>query len=154
MMKIQIALFCLVLAVLSSCVTQRRCNTKFPPTVQRDSSYIETIREVPVPIPGEDIFFDVPIDCPDQNLAVFENARLRQELRIKDRKLQSFTNIKPDTVFITVHDTKTVVKEVVVTKPVEVIPQRFKNYRNIVYLIFALAFGFAGWKIYGIFKRK
>lgn len=118
-----------------------------------DSTYIETIREVPVPIPGESITFDVPIDCADQDF-IFENARLRQQLRIIDRKLQSVTTIKPDTIFVTVHDTKIEVKEVKVPMPVEVIPQRFKNYRNIVFLIFAAAFSYFGWKAYTIFKPK
>jgi hypothetical protein len=37
--------------------------------------------------------------------------------------------------------------------PVEVIPQRFKNYRNICYLIFALAFGFVIWKVKKFFIK-
>ena len=147
-MKKLILFLILFLAVLSSCVTQR------PASIERDTLYVETLREIPILIPGDSVLVEVPIDCPDQNLAVFENARLRQLIRIKDRKLQSFTNIKPDTVIVTVTDTKTVIKEVIVTKPVEFIPKRFKVYRNIAFAIFALAFGFMGWKAFKFFRPK
>ena len=151
-MKLKTFAIIVVTILFASCVTQKRCSQKFPSKDTRDSIYIETIREIPVPIPGESISFDVPIDCDDQDF-IFENARLRQQLRINDRKLQSITTIKPDTIFVTVHDTKIEVKEVKVPMPVEVIPQRFKNYRNICYLIFALAFGFVIWKVKKFFIK-
>jgi hypothetical protein len=143
----------IILALISaSCVTQKRCNAKFPPSITHDSIYIETQREVPVPIPGEDISFEVPINCPDQDVASVENSKLRQQIRILNRRLLSVVQIKPDTVYVHVTDTKTVIKEVKVPQPVKYIPQRFKNYRNICFLIFAIAFGFAGWKLYKLFK--
>jgi len=142
----------LVLFVATSCVTARKCNAKFPMTSTVDSIYTEIVKEVPVYLPGDTINFEVPIDCPDQNV-YYENTKLRQDIRILNRRLSSKTTIKPDTVKIYVKDTKTVIKEVKVPQPVKYIPKRFKTYRNIVFFIFALAFIWTGYKGYTFFKK-
>jgi hypothetical protein len=142
------------LCVLSACVTQRKCTLKFPPSVKRDSIYVETVKEIPVLIPGDTVNVEVPINCPDQDLVNIETSSLKQQIKILKGKLVSNTLIKPDTVFVPVIETKTVVKEITVPEPVKFIPQRFKTYRNIVFFIFALGFAFVGYKLYSFFKPK
>lgn len=150
----KIALILILSLFLGSCATQRRCNLKFPPTSTRDSIYIEKIKNVPVFVPGDTINVEVPINCPDQNLVDINTSKLEQQIKILNGKLVSKTNIKPDTIFVPVKETQTIVKEVKVPAPIEVIPQRFKTYRNIVFFLFALAFAFIGYKAYTFFKPK
>lgn len=125
-MKTKIVLLALFSLLATSCVTQRKCALKFPLQSSRDSIYIETIKKVPVYLKGDSIFVDVPINCPDQELIKFENAKLKQEISIIKGKLISNTTIKPDTVFVPVTEIKTVVKEVKVPTPVKFIPKIYK----------------------------
>lgn len=125
-MKLQILILSLFLALLSGCVTQRKCNLKFPPSVQRDSIYVETVKEIPVLIPGDTINLEIPINCPDQDIVFVENFKLRQQIRILNGKLVSNTLIKPDTVFVHTKETITKTKEVKVLQPVKFIPKFFK----------------------------
>lgn len=150
----KIFVFIVFLCVLSSCVTQRRCNIKYPPSVARDSIYIETVKEIPVIIAGDTVNIEVPIDCPDQELIYMENTRLRQTVRILNGKLISNSNIKTDTVYVKVVETKIVVKEVKVPQPVKYVPRIYKQAMSIVIFIFIAAFVFIGWKAYKFFKPK
>ena len=93
-----------------SCATQRKCFEKFPPMETKDSIYTETVKEVPVYLPGDSIEIWVPIDCPDQDVAFVENNRLKQQIIILNGRLKSNTVVKPDTVFVPVIETKTVIK--------------------------------------------
>ena len=70
-MKKAIFILSIVLAVLSSCVTQRRCNYKFPS--KNDTIRIETIRDsivikdttIYITLPGEVVHDSIEIPCPD-----------------------------------------------------------------------------------------
>lgn len=141
--------------LFSSCVTAKKCNQKFPSKDSRDSVYIETIKEVPIIIPGDTVNIEVPVrDCPDQELIYMENTRLRQTVRILNGKLISNSNIKADTVYVNVVETKTVIKEVKVPEPVRYIPKIYKQAMSIVIFIFIFGFLFIGWKAYKFFKPK
>jgi hypothetical protein len=108
----------IVLVGLASCTTAKRCAQKFPTVAQRDSIYIETLQKIPIYLPGDTILIDIPIDCPDQEVGTIETDRLKQVITILNKRLQSLTTIKADTVIRYVTKTETIVKEV--TKPVEV----------------------------------
>ena len=118
----------IVLTFLSSCTTQKKCAKRYPPTI--DSVYIEKLRDVPVIIKGDSIRVEVPvIDCPDQDLYLYENEKLKQELQIKDGKLVSKTLIPADTVFVTVKDTE--IREVIKPRDVPFTPLWRKITSNI-----------------------
>jgi hypothetical protein len=121
-----IALILILSLFLGSCATQRRCTIKFPLQSSTDSVYIETIKEVPVIIPGDTVNVEVPINCPDQDLVDIETAKLKQTIKILNGKLVSSTNIKPDTVFVHTKETKTVTKEVKVSVPEKYVPKIVK----------------------------
>lgn len=143
----------LVLAVLlQSCVTQKKCMQKFPPAESRDSIYIETIKEVPVLLPGDTINIEVPIACPDQDLIKVENSKLKQEISIIKGKLISNTTIKEDTVFVKVTETVEKIREVKVPEPVKYIPEIYRNALWMCIIIFAGAFTWFGFKIYKFFS--
>lgn len=125
-MRSKILLLAILGLFLGSCVTQRKCASKFPSVASRDSIHIETVKEVPYYLPGDTINISVPINCPDQDLVFVENSKLRQDIRILKGKLISNTQIKPDTIKILVIETKTVVKEVKVPAPVKYIPKIVK----------------------------
>ena len=135
-----------------SCATQRKCFEKFPPMETKDSIYTETVKEVPVYLPGDSIEIWVPIDCPDQDVAFVENNRLKQQITILNGRLKSNTVVKPDTVFVPVIETKTVIKEVKVPEPIKYIPKIYKQALLICIIIFALAFIFLGFKLFKFFK--
>jgi hypothetical protein len=99
---------------------------KFPMQSSRDSIYIESIKEIPVPLPGDTIRVDVPINCPDQDIVKIENSKLKQEISIIKGKLISNTTIKPDTVFIHTKETKIITEKVKVPPPVRYVPKFYK----------------------------
>lgn len=148
----KIIVLILFLTCLSSCITQKRCNAKYPPEVARDSVRIETIKEIPVYLPGDSIKVNVPVRCPDQNIAIIETDRLKQEIKILNGKLISNTHIKKDTIFVPVKEIEMKVNTVIVTKPVKFIPKIYKQAFSICIFIFAVGFGFIGWKLWKFFK--
>lgn len=151
-MKKIIVLLALISLFAASCVTQRKCASKFPLQSSHDSIYIETIKKVPVYIKGDSIFVNVPVNCPDQELIKYENAKLKQEISIIKGKLISTVIIKPDTVFVPVTEIKTVVKEVRVPEPVKYKPL---IYRIAFWLWIGVIIATAGYfalKIF-VFKR-
>jgi hypothetical protein len=83
-----------------------------------DSVYIETLKEILIPLPGDTIEIDVFLDCPDQDVAVIETNKLKQTISILNKRLQSITTIKPDTVIIYIPEIRE--KIVIEKKPVEV----------------------------------
>jgi hypothetical protein len=83
-----------------------------------DSVYIEKLKEVPIYLPGDSFHIEVPIDCPDQDIAIIETDRLKQQISILNKKLTSKTTIKPDTVIIYVPEIHE--KIVIEKKPVEI----------------------------------
>jgi|SRR3972149_6114276 len=122
-MKSIVVIFSILL--LSSCVTQKKCLQKFPPTVTRDSIYVETIKDVPVYLSGDTVKIETPINCPDQDLVKYENTRLKQQISILNGKLVSNTQIKPDTIIVKVPEVKITVKEVKVPQPIKFIPKLY-----------------------------
>lgn len=132
-----------------SCITQRKCLERYPPST--DSVYIEKLKEVPIYIEGDTITVKVPVNCPDQDVATYENVKLRQTIRILNGKLLSSTELKPDTVKVYVPEIhSTVVK---VPEPVKYIPKIYKDAMIICIVIFALVFVFLGWKAYKMFVK-
>ena len=123
MNKLALIITCLI---FTSCVTQKKCNDKFPSTSSIDSIRIETVKEIPVYLPGDSILIDVPADCSDIEPVVFENGKLKQTISILSGKLTSLTNIKPDTLYVPVTEVKTVVKEVKVPEKVKYVPNIIK----------------------------
>ena len=106
-----------VLTLFGSC-TAKWCAKKFPQVAQVDSIYVETLKEVEIPLPGDTIEIEIPIDCPDQEVGTMEIGRLKTQISILNKKLTSKTTIKPDTVKIYVpeiHEKVTIEK-----KPIEV----------------------------------
>jgi len=124
-MKTKILLLAIISVFTVSC-SQRWCNAKYPQIASQDSLYIETIKEVPVYLPGDSILVDVPVDCPDQDLVNIETGKLKQQIRILNGRLIASTNIKPDTVYI--HSKETITKTNVVKVPekIKFIPKFFK----------------------------
>lgn len=125
-MKTKLIIIFLAAFIFTGCVTQKKCSLKFPTQNTRDSIYIETQVKVPVLIPGDSVYIDVPVDCPDQNVAIVENGKLKQTISILKGRLYSATLIKPDTFYVYTTKTKTVVKEVKVPQPVKFIPKFWK----------------------------
>ena len=122
MKRICLFLACFSLFLLTSC-SQRWCSTRYPPQTSKDSIYIETIKEIPVILPGDTVNIEVPVNCPDQDLVNIETSKLKQEIKILNGKLISNTKIKPDTVFVHTKETKTVTKEVKVSVPEKYVPK-------------------------------
>ena len=138
----------LILALLfSSCITQQKCFDKYPPS--RDTTYIERVKEVCVTVPGDTVNLIVPVKCPDQDVAVMENSKLKQVIRILNGKLSSVTEIKPDTVKVSVIQTKEVIKEV--SKPIKYIPTL---YRFSLYFLIGIVFAILAFIAWKIFKPK
>jgi hypothetical protein len=136
----------LSLFLLTSCITQQKCLQKFPPS--SDSIYIEKLKEVPIYIDGDTIRIKVPVNCPDQDVAIYENVKLRQTIRILNGKLSSITEIKPDTIIKTVAEIHEKVKEVIIKQPEKYIPGVFKiAFWLWIGVIIAIAMYFA-YKIY------
>ena len=153
-MKIQILILTLFLVVLSSCVTQKRCNIKYPPSTLRDSIRIESIKEIPIYLPGDSIKVNIPVNCPDQNVATIETDRLKQEIKILNGRLVSNTHIKKDTVFVPVKEVETRVNTVIVTKPVEFIPKNIKKLAWTGAISLFLIVAFLVWKGYNFIRPK
>ena len=138
MRKVKIFLLAILSVSAVSC-SQRWCNTKYPQIASQDSLYIETVKEIPIYLPGDSILVNVPVDCPDQNLVNVETGKLKQQISILKGRLISNTNIKPDTVFVPVTEIKTVIKEVKVPEEVRFVPKFFKFCTwGFVFIIFAI----------------
>ena len=129
-----------------SCITQKKCLSRYPP--QSDSVYIEKLKEVPVYIDGDTIVVKVPVNCPDQDVAIFENVKLRQIIRILNGKLSSVTEIKPDTVKVYVPYIKEKVKEVIVTEPERYTPKLILYSACILWGVILAVILYLAWKIF------
>jgi hypothetical protein len=121
----RILLFALlsVFLTLSSCVTAKRCNDRFPPVTFTDTTYIEKIKEIPIHIPGDTININTPVNCPDQDIVSIENSKLKQQISILKGKLVSKTTIKPDTIKVYVRDVEMKTREVKVPQSVKYTPK-------------------------------
>ena len=133
-------LYLAVLMLVTSCSPIKRITRlteKHPELIPvkerviRDSVYIEKekIREVKVPVKGDTTFIDVPIDCPDQDITLFENSKLKQTIKILNGRLTSITEQKKDTVYVQVKDTEKVTnvnKDEKLIVPLKFIPKFYK----------------------------
>lgn len=122
-------LFLAIIGLLSGCVTQKKCYKKFPPQVTSVHDSIQTVEKVPIYIKGDTVIQEVPIqDCPDQQIAIFENSLLKQQVEILNGKLKIKTETKPktDTVYQFKTTVKTVTKEVPKEVQVKYIPKWVK----------------------------
>ena len=139
----------IILIFLSgSCVTQKKCLQKFPPSVTRDSSFVQKISMVPVMLPGFSNNIEVPVrDCPDQMLSDIENSKLKQQIQILNGKLISTTFIKPDTVKVPVIETIIQNNEVKVPQPVKFIPPIYKKCMYFTVFVIVAFLLFVGYKI-------
>ena len=122
----QLIIVTAITVMVSSCATQKQCLRKYPPKTSIDSVYIEKVQEVKVPVKGDSILVEVPINCPDQDVTISENGKLKQTIKILNGKLISQTNIKPDTIRIPVIHTKLEIKRIEVPKPERYIPKFYK----------------------------
>ena len=135
----KLLLYLSVLMLITSCSPIKRINklaAKHPELMPkekiiRDSTYIykDKIREVPVLVKGDTTYIDVPIDCPDQDVALIENGKLKQQIKILNGRLTSVITNKPDTVIIHVKDTETTIisdKDKETVKPEKFIPKFYK----------------------------
>ena len=134
-----------LILISSSCITQKRCLERYPPS--RDTTYIETVKETIIPLPGDTVSINVPVRCPDQDIVLVENNRLKQSIRILNGKLLSITEIKPDTIKVTTIQTKEVIKEV--SMPLKYTP---KFYIFCTYAFIGIIVALVGWLTLKIIK--
>ena len=117
----------ILLTLLSSCKGAEWCAENYPQVARVDSVYIETLKEVKIVTPGDTVNVEVPvIDCPDQELYLMENSKLKQQVSILNGKLISNTQIKPDTVTKYVTDTVIQYKEVKIPQVIKETPRFWK----------------------------
>jgi hypothetical protein len=162
-----------VIVALSGCVTQRRCNIKFPPV--NDTIRIEHTRDsivirdttIYISVPGERVVDSVPIPCPppppwyvpkkvhaETQYAYAEawwsypNIKLLLVQKDTTMQLQLRQAIKEKYYWKSLYE-----KVHITPAPVKYIPKIYKQAMSICIVIFAAAFLFMGYKLYGFFKR-
>lgn len=93
--QLPFALIVLLVIILQSCVTQKACNTKYPPKIiTRDSvSYKEIIRNVEVPVPGETVTLIQLVNCDSSGKAqmpkkTIKTGKTTATAQIKDGVLE------------------------------------------------------------------
>lgn len=168
-----IILLILILSLfLGSCVTQRRCNNKFPPisdttriTIIRDSIvYKDTIIYIQLPaIVKKD---SIIIPCPPPPLAYVPDTAYAETPFAKAKSWWSYPYIKLnleqkkttlelrlDSAIKEVYFWKSEYLRIKQTKVVKEIPRIYKTAMSICIFIFAVAFIFLGWKIKTFFKK-
>jgi len=139
----------LIVTLLSSSCSQRWCNVRYPPIASKDSIYVETIKKIPVLIPGDTIRVNAPvINCPDQDIVSVENSKLKQQIKILNGKLFSSTLIKPDTIKVFVPQIKIRVKEIKVPEPIKYVPKIIKLFAWIGATCLLLILGYIALKIF------
>lgn len=138
----------LIVFIINSCVTQKKCLQRFPPQVTSDSTYVEKVRLVPVNIPGFSQRAEAPINCPDQNILLIDNNKLRQELEILNGKIISNTTVKPDSTKVPVKETSISVNEIKIPPPVKYIPKLYKASLKFSIFIIGFVVLFGVWKMY------
>ncbi len=169
----RICLFLVFLSVLTGCVTQRRCYTRFPP--KTDTIRIETIRDsivikdkiIEVEIPGELRVDSIIIPCPpppdtyipDTARAETEYARAKAwfdypNINLKLEQKVSILQIKLDSAIKESYHWKTEYEKIIVIpEPEKYIPKIYKHALNICIFIFAIIFIWIGWKAFKFFKK-
>ena len=107
----------LLLILTTSCVTQKKCQERFPPISGIDSVYIERLVRDSIIIAGDSLIIEAEVPCDNFELKQ-ENGKLLNELKVVNGILKHRISIKPDTIIK--YKTNTVEKIKEVTKPVEV----------------------------------
>ena len=72
--------YLILIFLLSSCITERRCYEKFPPKVIVDTVTVDSIayRDTLIFVPGDTIIFEMPDLCPDMDtVVVFKEGKVR-----------------------------------------------------------------------------
>jgi len=171
----RIFIFLILILFASSCVTQRRCNSKFPPS--RDTLRIVTTRDsivyrdtiVKVEIPGDIQIDSVPIPCPPPPpppAYIPDTARAETDyakawayfkypnINLKLEQKASILEIKLDSAIQEAHYWKSEYEKITITpEPVKFIPKIYKQAMGICIFIFACVFIFIGWKVYKTFVK-
>lgn len=172
MLKNKLWLYLAFSCLLMSCVTQRRCNIKFPPTTNTVTH--ETVRDsivymdktVEVKIPGATVHDSVLIPCfppvsyvPDTARAETEYARAKawfshSSIKLKLEQKASILQVRLDSAIKESYQWKTKYEKVtIVPEPVKYIPKIYKQAMSVCIFIFAAAFIFIGWKLFKFFKK-
>jgi hypothetical protein len=72
--------YLLILLVLSSCITERKCYDKFPPKTTVDTVVVDSIayRDTLIFVPGDTIIFQMPDLCPNMDtIVVFKEGKVK-----------------------------------------------------------------------------
>ena len=171
-MKTKILFLALISLFAASCVTQRRCYTKFPPA--RDTIKIVTIRDsiiyrdttIYIELPGETVIDSIFIPCPEVPGYVPKKVYAETELArasawwsfpvIKLELIQKDTTIarRLENALKDAYHWQSEYQKITVTpQPVKYIPKIYKQALSICIFIFACAFSFIGWKLYKFIKK-
>lgn len=175
MSKFKLFLVIAGILIVSGCVSQKKCNAKFPPsnnTQVHDSivikdSIIYKDRLVPYKIAGDTIWQETPIPGIPEKIntspifienafakatAWIENSILKMQLEQKDQvimfKLDSADKVSKH--WESLYNSQ---KQTITLPPEKFIPKIYKNALSICIFIFASAFIFLGWKAYTFFKK-
>lgn len=124
-MKTIIQIILIALVVFSSCVTQKKCNQKFPQVARYDSIFIRDLDTIKIVLPGDSIKIETKVPCDDFELTT-ENGRLKQTIKVINGKLQQILNIKPDTVYRYTTNTITKTNIVKVPEKIKYVPKFVK----------------------------
>jgi len=122
----RILVFWLFIALLSLSCSRQWCYTRHPLSASVDTVKTETIKEIPVYIPGDTLELIFPLDCPDTEPMIIENVRLKQQIQILDNKLHSSVQAKPIHDTIPIIEIVTEIKEIRIPEPVRYIPKIVK----------------------------
>lgn len=167
------SIFAVILVLATGCVTRRKCDAKFPPV--NDTIRIEHTRDsivykdtvITIRIPGESRIDSVQIPClPPPSGYVPRKVRAETAFAwaeawwsypvIKLVLVQKDTSITQQlqAAIKEKYYWKSMYEKVRITpEPVKYIPKIYKDALSICIAIFALAFGFMGWKLYSFFRK-
>jgi hypothetical protein len=167
--KIIIGIF---LIAFSSCVTQKKCNEKFPSAsdtvriVQVRDSVVYKDKIVEIKIPGELRIDSVVIPCsPPKASYIPDTARAETSLAkakawwsypaIKLKLEQKDTTIEKrlDDAIMEAYHWRTEYEKIVMVKETKYVPKIYKDALAICIIIFVLAAVLLGWKLYGFIKK-
>jgi len=130
----RILVFWLFIALLSLSCSRQWCYTRHPFSASVDTTITETVKDMPIYIPGDtlelifplEIIFPSLIDYPDTEPMIVENDRLKQQIQILDNKLHSSVQAKPIHDTIPIIEIVTEIKEIRIPEPVRYIPKIVK----------------------------
>ena len=124
-MKTNLILIGVIVLLLMSCTTLKRCNLKFPQVASHDSIYIERLDTVKIILPGDSVKIVTKVPCDNFEL-ITENGKLTQSLKVVNGILSSWIKVKPDTVTRFVTNTITKTEVVKVPEKIKFIPKFWK----------------------------